>query len=453
MNKVLFISGMDGDTRRYRCVHQQEQLALKDVITALRESDDPQLLTDVFEYDLFVLHRVPFSPLIGLVIELARAQGKPLVFETDDLVFAPELEAHIGFVDTLTPEAARRFRSDLMQLEKTFQQCDCVLTTTEFLAQEARQRGKPAYINRNAPSAEMFELSEQAWSERRQKISKEGAPPTIMAYFSGTGSHNRDFQTIAEPLVWIMDTYPQTWLHIGGQLELGPAFDPFWERIRRTPYVTWRELPQLLAQADINLAPLELDNPFCQAKSEIKFTEAALVGVPTVASRVDAYAQAITHGQDGFLASGPEEWRTALQTLLDHPEQRLNMGEAARRSVYTRYTPEQRAEALWAILNDVWQRFSASPVEEAELRRILSAGVEQYASEMQRQAQQQETQIEDLRETLRDYESQLLAAGERNAALEGHLTAIKQGRVMRMMTALQQWRQKITGKADDSQSH
>ncbi|HDD25425.1 MAG TPA: hypothetical protein ENF52_08315, partial [Chloroflexi bacterium] len=85
MNKVLFVSGIGGDTRRYRCLHHQEQLALKGVGTALREDDDPQMLSDVFECDLVVLHRVPFSPLTELLIALARAQGKPVVFESDDL--------------------------------------------------------------------------------------------------------------------------------------------------------------------------------------------------------------------------------------------------------------------------------------------------------------------------------------------------------------------------------
>ena len=447
MNSVLFISGIDGDTRRYRCVHQQEQLALKGAATALCEDDDPQLLADVFEYDLIVLHRVPFSPLIDLVIQLAHTQGKPVVFETDDLIFVPELEAHIGFVDTLAPEAARRFRSDLARLEETFQRCDCVLTATEFLAQEARRRGKPVYVARNAPSAEMFQLSEQAWAQRQQRVSQEAQRSTVvLAYFSGTGSHNRDFQTIAGPLVWVLSTYPQTWLHIGGQLDLGPAFEPFWDRIRRTPYVTWRELPQIIAQTDINLAPLEPDNPFCQAKSEIKFVEAALVGVPTVASRVEAYEQAIIHGQDGFLAVTPDDWRSALQTLLDHPDERRNIGEAARHSVYTRYTPEQRAEQLWDILNDVWQQFNVPHAGEDALRQVLVTGLRRYAHEMQRHARQQEAQIENLRQALRQYESQMIAAEQRKVYLEKKLEAIMQGRVMRLMTGIQRYWRQISGK-------
>ena len=57
----------------------------------------------------------------------------------------------------------------------------------------------------------------------------------MIAYFSGTGSHNRDFEIITEPLIWVLETYPRVWLHINGHLELGPEFSPFHTRIRRAP--------------------------------------------------------------------------------------------------------------------------------------------------------------------------------------------------------------------------
>ena len=38
------------------------------------------------------------------------------------------------------------------------------------------------------------------------------------------------------------------------------------------------------ARFDINLAPLEVGNPFCEAKSQLKFFEAGLVNCTTIAS-------------------------------------------------------------------------------------------------------------------------------------------------------------------------
>ncbi len=408
--KTLFVSGMAGDTRRYRCFHQQEQLAFMGVETAFRESDDPQLMLDGLVYDVFVLQRVPYSPLIALLIDVAHLRGKPVIFETDDLVFDPTLHAHIGFIDTLSVEAARKFKEDLARQAETFARCDCVLTTTQFLADEAQRRGKPAYVSRNAPSMEMVRISEKALETRRQRLEQTTeALPLVIAYFSGTGSHNRDFAKIAEPLVKILETYPHVCLHVSGQLALGEEFSPFYARIRRAPYVSWRELPHLIARTDINLAPLELDNPFCQAKSENKFVEAALVGVPTIASRTEAFEFAVTDGQDGLLVGSIEAWEEALRLLIEDPPKRRAMGEAARRTVYAHYLPEQRAAALLEIFEAIVARYSGSSSDETTVLRKLVDRAKHYANQMQADIEAQAAQMDSLRRTLAQYEDQLAA--------------------------------------------
>lgn len=445
LNKVLFISGLGGDTRRYRCFHQQEQLASLGVVTGFCESNDLQLLVDVLDYDIFILHRVPYSQLINIVIDIAHLRGKPVVFETDDLIFDPDLYEHIGFVDTLPVEDARKYRNDLERLTETFQRCDCVLTTTQFLAGEARRRGKQAYVHRNVPSTEMVRISEETFAAQRQRQEQqEGeARPVAIAFFSGTGSHNRDFRVITEPLIWVLETYPQVWLHISGHLELGPEFSSFRTRIRRAPYVTWRELPHLIARVNVNLAPLEQDNPFCQAKSENKFVEAALVGVPTIASRVDAYEFAITDGEDGLLATSSEEWKDALRTLLDSPERRQEIGEAARRTAYERYMPEQHAPKLLEILQAIAHRHGSSSATNEQVLRELVGRLKQHVDQMHTDALAHEIQMASLRQTLGQYENQLATLSQTIKQREQTIEAIMQGRVMRLMTGTQRWLWKI----------
>lgn len=480
--RILFVSGTEGDTRRYRCFHHQEQLALRNIHADFRESVDPQLPVDVLNYDLFVLHRVPYSPLIGIVIDLAHLQGKPVIFETDDFVFAPELYEQIGYVDTLSPENARRFRRNLKRQAETFERCDCVLTTTGFLAEEAVRRGKPAYVHRNAPSHEMIHISEQAFAHRQRQMKKvDENRPLVVAYFSGTGSHNRDFSVITDPLIWILEKYPQVWLHISGHLELGAEFAPFHSRIRRAPYVDWRELPYLIARSDVNLAPLEPENLFCQAKSENKFVEAALVGVPTIASRIDAYEYVIEDGENGFLASTVREWKVALQKLLNDSAERKRLGTAAQRTVYARYTPEQQAPHLVKTFQEIVERYSAQATSPERILWELADGMQEYAAWMEGRIQSQEAKLTSLRQVLDRYEDQLvrrekIIEREREIVqrkneviarrdevikrkdevikhkddvikrkddvirkLEQRIKDIMQGRVMRLMTTIQRW--------------
>jgi hypothetical protein len=94
-----------------------------------------------------------------------------------------------------------------------------------------------------------------------------------------------------------------------------------------------------------------LDNPFSQSKSEIKFMEAALVGVPTIASPTDAFSSAIRSGENGLLAGNPQEWLDGLLWLAGETSEREKLGAAAREDVLRRYAPWERAEQAVAALH------------------------------------------------------------------------------------------------------
>jgi len=117
-------------------------------------------------------------------------------------------------------------------------------------------------------------------------------------------------------------------------------------QIEWVPYVPLRELPNSISRFDVNLVPLEHGNPFCEAKSELKYFEAALANIPTIASPSVPFATSIRHGETGFLASNSEEWHTTLKLLVTEPQMRAQIGKAAFDDVYWRYGPERRAELV-----------------------------------------------------------------------------------------------------------
>jgi glycosyltransferase involved in cell wall biosynthesis len=406
MKNVLFVSGLAGDTRRYRCLHHQEQLALHNIASTLRTADDLAVYADITMHDLLILHRVPASAQIVDLIELAHLRGLPVVFETDDLIFEPELYGSIAFLDTLTPEAANRFRADLHDQARSFALSDYVLTTTSYLAEAAARHGKTVFIQRNACSAEMLERAQAAY---RRRNNESGQSPrgdeVVVGYFSGTGSHNRDFRLATPALLELLRRYPHLWLHVSGHLELDDRFLAFSERIRRAPYVDWRELPNLIAQVDINLAPLELDNPFCQAKSEIKYSEAALVGVPTVASPTEAFRYAITNGENGYLAEGDAAWLEALVRLVEEPAERQRIGEAARRRVYSDYSPLARSQQLVAILHQIEQSYTPAGSAPERLAERLAQMMLRHLERLSAEQARQERQLEQLRQTIATWEA------------------------------------------------
>jgi glycosyltransferase involved in cell wall biosynthesis len=419
---VLFVSGIAGDTRRYRCHHHQEQLALHGVASVLREASDPQVYVEATIHDLFILHRVSYSEQIGDLLEIARLRGAPVIFETDDLVFEPALYDQIAFVDTLSPEAAQQFRQDLYAQALTFARCDYVLTTTQYLAGAAARHGKQVFIQRNACSAGMLQEAETAYALRKVGARPEAGPlwarrlaPTspssaeeanqdpgavVLGYFSGTGSHNRDFASITPALLTILARYPQVWLHVSGHLALDSRFQAYRDRIRRAPFVAWQELPNLVAQVDINLAPLEVENPFCQAKSEIKYTEAALVGVPTIASPTEAFRYAIQPGETGLLAGSMDAWVESLARLIDDPAERCRLGENARRQVYAAYAPQPRSLELLATLRRIQAQHAGATVDLAQAAVLVARGMKRHLDSLLAANEQQARQLDQLRQTI-----------------------------------------------------
>jgi O-antigen biosynthesis protein len=141
------------------------------------------------------------------------------------------------------------------------------------------------------------------------------------------------------------------------------------DRIEWRDTVGLAELPNELARFDINLAPLEIGNPYCEAKSELKYFEAALADVCTVASSTEPMASAIRHRETGMLADSSEAWYEALKLLVGDSELRGQLAHAAYLDVLWRYGPRQRAESVKSLLDQVAGGHDAARGFELQLRQ------------------------------------------------------------------------------------
>jgi len=333
---------MAGAWARYRCEHQAEQLAFLGVSSDIVQSGRIDLAAAVDYYESFVLNRVEWSDELAAFFERARASDKPVLFDTDDLIFEPELHCHFAFLDGW-PEIERRLEIErLDRYRRTLEACGSALVTTSPLAGYTRKRVDRVSVAHNAVSAEMVRLADRALESRSRLEHRD----LNIAYLSGTRTHDRDFLEAADAVIWALQTYPRTRFLAVGKLELDDRFAPFASRLERISLQPWQELPELLRRIDVNLAPLERDNPFTECKSCVKYLEAGLLGVPTIASRRPDFVRAIEPGQNGFLADGQEEWRDSLGRLIESAVLRDTIGAGAREDVRSNHTTKARAQLL-----------------------------------------------------------------------------------------------------------
>lgn len=355
--RVLLISDEHGASQRYRCLHAQQQLRLygKPSSAVHRFCVQP-LPANAGDHELVVSYRVTADRQVEELVRQVHDRHGLVIFDIDDLIFDPDSLQWIDALRKQHPILSVLYGKVVRRYRKTMHLSDAILASTDFLAQQASLVGKPVWVHRNAFSVEMCAISEKARQRQRQACDR-----IVIGYASGTATHDRDFREVKPALHHILRKYPKTELWIIGHLNLGKGWGALSERIKCLPFVPWRQLPNILVQFDINLAPLEVNNPFCQAKSEVKYIEAGLVCVPTVASRTDAFQFAIRSGVSGFLVATHEGWIEALDRLIEDPALRREMGERAYADVMERYHPVVRGRELITTLNRIGETIAGHP--------------------------------------------------------------------------------------------
>jgi glycosyltransferase involved in cell wall biosynthesis len=342
-NAILFISGCPGDAQRYRCVHQAEQFLFSGYSCDSAIYGEVDFSKVLNQYRCFILHRVPHGPDVEFFIINAKSLGKVVIFDTDDLVFDPDATDNIAALKVLSEDEKTLYYQGLVRYRKTLLMCDAVTVSTEQLKEEIASLGKMVSILPNVVSQEMIYFAEKALL-KKEKLSRNDE--IVIAYLSGTHTHNDDFLEAADAILWALEEYNNVCFHAVGYLDLDERFLVYKDRIRKTPLQPWQTLPEILIQADINLAPLQKNNRFTESKSCIKYLEAALVKIPTVASNRQDFRRVIRNGVNGFLADTDDEWKTSFKLLIESEDLRNKIGMNAYKQVMRKYTTISYASKL-----------------------------------------------------------------------------------------------------------
>ncbi|MDI2112566.1 glycosyltransferase [Commensalibacter nepenthis] len=305
-----------------------------------------------------IFYRVPAFPNVVEQINEAKRLGLNPWWEVDDLIIDQDHYAECGFMHHLSTEEKDLllFGADLFR--KTMLLCDQGIASTKALAEIMSQAGlKTVCVIENALDKDTLRIAQKLYqNDIKQKLINKESGEVVIVYGSGTNTHNADFLIASSGIISALQHDPRLRLWVIGELELPVEFQDVIQQIKYIPPQSYEQYLELLTQADIAIAPLE-PILFNDAKSNIKYLEASILGIPSVCSPRQAFQDFICDQENGLLANTPTEWKEKILCLSANVELREIIGQQAYHDVVAYYAPEvittQQVEPVFGYAKQV----------------------------------------------------------------------------------------------------
>lgn len=294
--------------------------------TAIPIPSDPvgrlRMLAAARSHDVVVLQKK--TSLHAHELKLLRWANPRLVFDMDDAVMFHELEHH-------RPLSGKNF----LKFIRTIDHCMAVVAGNAFLARFAEPNcatvsvlPTPVDLRRYAP-----------------KCYADAAEGTVTIGWLGVAGNLHYLRRLSEVFASLAEEFPSLRIKIISNQGLDiPGITTVFE-----PWTLAGEIDGLRS-FDIGVMPLD-DTLWARGKCGYKILQYMGVAVPAVASPVGINADFIQHGETGFLAQTPEEWRKALARLVGDYDLRRRMGEAGRQRLEAHYSQQRYVQRYAALLH------------------------------------------------------------------------------------------------------
>lgn len=292
--------------------------------------------------DVIVVDRTWFPGVTPAAAEAlvrkARRDGARILYSIDDNLL--DLQP-VGF--NRSPFTAE----ELMAIRYFAREADGVIVATATLKERLSRLNGNIFVVPNA-------LDERLWADRSSAAPPAGADRRKVIGYMGTHTHDSDLMMILQPLRTTLRKYarqvelqligvvadsavlgafeglPVSVLDVGGHVEY-PAFAQW-----MSGTVKW----------DLAVAPLEVD-AFTRCKSDIKFLDYSILGIPGIYSRGPVYGGTVRHLETGYLADNDtRSWAEAFELMLTDDALRRRLAQAAQAYTLSERTL-RRCAANW----------------------------------------------------------------------------------------------------------
>ncbi len=379
IKKIAFYPGCYNESTRYRVYNIVEGLIYKGILCDIISTISEQTVCKILDSDIIVIFRANDTQETNFLIEKANHAGIPVIFDVDDLVFDEQIIDYIDAFRSYSPEEHKQNVNRIKGMNNVIKKCDFAITTTKYLAEKIKKMGINTFVIPNT-----INIGQHQTAEMFIDRDKKNKDILKIGYFSGTKTHEKDFEQAQGALVKILNKYPDVQLHIIGELDITNRFKGLGNQVIKYQFMPYIKMIVYLSKMDINIAPLELDNPFNEGKSELKIFESAMLAVPTIASPVDSYSNCITDGEDGMLAKSENEWLDKLSLLIDNKEFRCTLSKNAYYKFVKKFYIEDNIDNIIDTYNkilDLYPNKTTDKVYNDQMPKVTEAFKEYFGED------------------------------------------------------------------------
>lgn len=273
------------------------------------------------------------------LLEQLRQKNIRVIFEMDDDLLSLNSESGESSPPTMQQK---------MWLRWMIRSADGVMTSTPNLANRLKRLNDNIEIVPNALDERLFEPSREF---------REAAPVDRLVFgYMGTLTHLEDLISVVGPLRRVLARHKNRVtfeiVGVGDNKIIETIFRDLPVRIKQVPsnkvsYDKFTDWMQKNLSWDFGIAPL-IDSVFTRSKSDIKFLDYGVQGIPGIFSAMPVYQDTVKHMENGLLAGTAEEWEDCLERLISDRDLRRRLGRNVHKEVWSQRMLAHSA-ANWAV--------------------------------------------------------------------------------------------------------
>jgi glycosyltransferase involved in cell wall biosynthesis len=340
----------DTSTFRYRVFNMVEALGLDEPdqrisATWFTRAELPILERLIGNVNTLIICRTRYTARLDSLVTRARAGGCRVLFDVDDLVFDTRYVSLV--LETLDRSPGEAMLDEwfaaMSRVGAMLRLCDGAISTNHFLSARIEEFAQlPTWVVPNFLNN--LQLERSAEVRRTRHASEPSDRVASIGYFSGTPTHNRDFELVSTALAKVMTRHSDVRLLIVGFLDVGSALRGFGDRIDILPLTDFLTLQTLIGSTSLNIVPLQT-NVFSNSKSELKYFEAAIVEAPTLATPTYSFRLAIQDGVNGYLVDA-YDWEDRIEQAVRGDLDLAGVSARGLEHVLRWYTPAAQVGAI-----------------------------------------------------------------------------------------------------------